>query len=152
MEGRKCKAYLNTGTYASKTWTEIKRMTDTKRPQSRSSSEFKMRGFQTIVAATGYKKYGVTFKYQTKSPAGTADTIEAALQTAYDNDADIEIAMVDRPIATVGAKGTSGFFRVTKFDRDEADEDNVSYDVELMPADHEESGTPVEVGPYTTPA
>lgn len=151
MEGRKCKGYLNTGTYASKTWTELRRITDVKRPQSRTSSEFKMRGFNGIVGATGYVKYSVTFKYHTKSPAGTADTVEAALLNAFRNDADVEMAFMDRAIATVGATGIAGFFRIVKMDRDEADEDNVSYDVELVPADHEESGVAVEVAPFTTP-
>jgi hypothetical protein len=151
MAGKNCKGYINTATYASKTWAEMKRITDVKLPRSRGSSDYMMRGNEGEVTVVGYTKRAVTFKYHMK-PGEVADTVFAALETAFNTGADIECAFMNKAIATVGAKGVSGFFVVTKFDRDEADEENPSVDVELKPADHEESGTPVEVAPYTTPS
>jgi hypothetical protein len=107
-----------------------------------------MRGNQGEVTSVGYKQRSVIFKYNMK-PGEVADTAFAALETAYENGADIELAFMNKAIATVGAKGVAGFFVITKFDRDEADEENPSVDVELRPADHEEAGVAVEVGPFT---
>ncbi len=150
MAGKDCKAYVNTGTYSAKTWAEMKRASDFKLPNSRGSSDYKMRGYNGEVTSLGYTKRAVTFKYQMKKP-GLADAVFTALETAYNTSADIECAFMDRPIATVGSKGIAGFFVVTKFDRDESDEDNPSVDIELKPADHEEAGAAVEVAPYIAP-
>jgi hypothetical protein len=150
QSGKDCKGFVNTGTFASKTWVEIRRGTEFKIPQSRGSSDFRMRGNVGVVTTVGYIARSVTFKYHRKAP-GQTDTVFAALQTAFLAGANIECAFMDRPIATVGATGVAGFFVITKFDRNEDDEDNVNVDVEMKPADHEESGTPVEVAPFTTP-
>lgn len=149
MSGKDCKVFLNTGTYTTKTWLEGKRISDVKLPKSRGSSDFKMRGNAGEVTALGYNKRSATFKYQLKK-AGYTDTFFAALQAADEAGTDIEVAFMRGAMAT-GTKGIAGFWVVTKFDKDESDEENESYDVELKPADHEETGTVVEVGLYTAP-
>lgn len=151
MAGKDCKAYVNTGTYGSKTWTELKRGTEFELAKGRGSSDFKMRGFTVVATALGYMVYAVTFKYNLKK-AGLTDAAFAALETAFNSGADVELAFMDQAIATVGAKGIAGFFVITKFDKSEADEENPSVSIEVKPADHEESSTPVEVAPYTTPS
>lgn len=151
MAGKDAKGYVNTGSYGSKTWSELRRATEFEFPRTRGSSQFLMRGYEGEVTAIGYKKRAVTFKYHMKK-AGRTDAVFNALNTAYENGTPIECAFVDRPIATVGATGISGFFEVVNFNRTEPDEDSISVDVELRPADHEEAGTVVEVAPYTTPS
>jgi hypothetical protein len=151
MAGRDCKGYYNSGTYASPTKTELKRITDVKIPESMTTSKFKMRGYEGTVTSVGYVERSVTFKYHTKK-AGRTDSVLAALLTAMRTRAPIEMWFVDQAIATVGATGVHGFFMVTAAPRDEADEDNPSREFTLEPADHEESGTVVEVEPYTTPS
>ena len=150
MSGKECKAYYNSGTYASATKTEMKRISDVKIPESMTTGKFKMRGYEGVVTSVGYVERSVSFKYQSKK-AGLTDSVLAALRTSMRTRAELQFWFVDQAIATVGATGVSGFFLVTKCDRDESDDDNPSYDVMLEPADHEESGTVVEVAPYTTP-
>lgn len=152
MEGRKNKAYYNTGTYTVPVWSELKRISGLKRPQSRATSEYHYRGAANKKTATGYKAYEITFKYETKAdPAGT-DAVLAALQASFDAETLMDCAFTDQAIATVGAKGVRGPFVVTQLDRDEDDENNTSYDVTLKEVDHDESDVLVEVAPYTTPA
>lgn len=150
MAGRDCKGYYNSGTYASPVKTELKRISDVKLPESMTTGKFKMRGYEGVVTSVGYVERSVTFKYQSKA-AGLTDSILAALRTAMRARTAVQFWFVDQAIATAGAAGVSGFFMVTKCDRDESDDDNPSYDVMLEPADHEETGTVVEVAPYTTP-
>lgn len=150
MEGRKAKAYYNTGTYGTPVWTEIKRGTDWKRPQSRSTSDIKYRGANNVKTAQGYRKYEVSFTYRVKRQ-GLADTVLAALQASFDAETTLDVVLVDRAIATTGAYGIRGPFVVSKFDRNEPDEDGISYDVMLSEVDDEQAGALVEVAPYTTP-
>jgi hypothetical protein len=147
MAGKNCKAFLNTGTFTTKTFLEGKRISGVKLPKSRGSSDFKMRGNSGTVTALGYNQRSATFRYELKAP-GATDSFFTALQAADEAGTDIEIYFMRGPMTT-GMKGIGGFWVVTKFDKDEADEENEFYDVELKPADHEESGTTVEVGLYT---
>lgn len=148
MAGRDCKGYYNTGSYSSPVMTELKRISDVKIPESMTTSKFKMRGFEGTVTAVGYVERSVSFKYQSKK-VGLADTVLAALRTAMRTRSPLQFWFVDGDIVDDIVIGITGFFMVTKCDRDEADEDNPSFDVMLEPADHEESGTVVEVAPYT---
>jgi hypothetical protein len=150
MEGRKNKIYLNTGTYGTPVWSELKRVTGLKRPQGRGSSEYMYRGAKSKKTAVGYQKFELSFKYETKRDPANADAMLTALQDSFDNETVLDMATVDRAIATSGATGVRGPFQVTTFDRDEDDESNTSYDVTLSEVDHEESSELVEVESYTT--
>ena len=146
--GRKRKMYLNLGgTFAAPTWVEIKRATEVKRPQSRSTSEHKFRGARNIKTTTGYRKFEVTAKYHTK-PAGLADAVADALQDSFDNDTVLDIAVMDGPIATAGTKGVRGPFLVTNWELDENDEDNANYALTLSEADAEQAGDVWEVDTF----
>jgi hypothetical protein len=114
------------------------------------------RGAKNKKKVTGYMEYGVTFKYQVKK-AGLADTVLAKLEDSFLNETVIDCIWLNQPLtaptgsAAIGtaAKGVRGPFVVSKFDLDEADEDGVSYDVELVEVDHEESGNLVEVAAFS---
>ena len=150
MEGRKNKAYYNTGTYGVPVWSPIPRISGVKRPQKRGTSEYDYRGAENKKTATGKKAYSVSFKYETKRLPGATDTVLAALQDSFDNETVLDMAFTDQDIATSGAYGIRGPFVVTDFDRDEAEESNTSYDVTVAEVDHEESDVLVETAPYTT--
>ncbi|GAB5404301.1 MAG: hypothetical protein Aurels2KO_25320 [Aureliella sp.] len=150
MEGRKNKIYLNTGTFGTPVWSEMDRITGLKRPQNRGSSEYQYRGAKNKKTAVGYRKFELSFKYETKRNPANADAILALLQDSYDNETVLDMATVDRAIATTGATGVRGPVQVTTFDRDEDDESNTSYDVTLSEVDHEESDVLVEIEAYTT--
>jgi hypothetical protein len=155
VAGRKRAAYLNTGTYSSPTWTEMKRITDVSRPQSKSTGDRMYRGAKSKKKVPGIIEYGFSFKYQVKNPK-YADTVLAALQDSFDNDTVLDVAFLSRPIVMPTgtyesggkAKGVRGPLVVTKFDLNEADEEGISYDVELSEVDEEQSGSPWEIAAY----
>jgi hypothetical protein len=154
--GRKCVAYLNTGTFASPVWTALNRITDVKSPQSRGSSDRMYRGAKNKKKVLGYLEYSFAFKYQVKK-AGVADTLFDKLEDSNRNEVVLDVFFANQPLTAptgstaigTAAKGLRGPVVVEKFDRDEADEDGVSYDVNLVEVDHEESGALVEIAAFS---
>lgn len=152
MEGRKNKAYRNTGTRSAPVWAHMDRISDVKRPQSRSTSEHNIRGSENVKTSTGKKNFsGISFKYQTKRDPALADALLAAFQDSFDNDTMLDLAFVDRDIALSGSTGIRGPFVVSQFDRDEADESNTTYDVTIVEIDYEDGDGVFDVDTYTTP-
>ena len=96
MEGRKNKAYYNTGTYGVPVWSPIPRISVVKRPQKRGTSEYDYRGAENKKTATGKKAYSVSFKYETKRLPGATDTVLAALQDSFDNETVLDMAFTDQ--------------------------------------------------------
>jgi hypothetical protein len=130
--GRKRAAYYNSGTYASPTWIHLARISDVNRPQSRSTSDRMYRGAVNKKKVTGYKEHSFTFKYHVKK-AGTADTVLDKLQDSFDNDTVIDICFMNGKFDTGTTRtGVRGPVVVSKFDISEADEEGVTYDVELV--------------------
>lgn len=152
MEGRLNKAYRNTATIASPTQSLIGRITDVKITRERGSSEFNYRGSENVKTATGKKKYGVTFKYETKRDPSVEDLHLAALLDSFENDTMLDLAFTDQAIATVGAKGIRGPFVVVSMPKDEAEESNSSYDVTLAEIDYEDGDGVFEVTEIETSA
>lgn len=130
--GRKRAAYYNSGTYASPTWIHLARISDVNRPQSRSTSDRMYRGAVNKKKVTGYKEHSFTFKYHVKK-AGTADTVLDKLQDSFDNDTVIDVCFMNGKFDTGTTRtGVRGPVVVSKFDISEADEEGVTYDVELV--------------------
>ena len=130
--GRKRAAYYNSATYASPTWVHLARISDVNRTQSRSSSDRMYRGAKNKKKVTGYKEHSFTFKYHVKK-AGTADTVLDKLQDSFDNDTVIDICFMNGKFDTGTTRtGVRGPVVVSKFDISEADEEGVTYDVELV--------------------
>ena len=130
--GRKRAAYYNSATYASPTWVHLARISDVNRTQSRSSSDRMYRGAKNKKKVTGYKEHSFTFKYHVKK-AGTTDTVLDKLQDSFDNDTVIDICFMNGRFDTGTTRtGVRGPVVVSKFDISEADEEGVTYDVELV--------------------
>lgn len=130
--GRKRAAYYNSGTYASPTWVHLARISDVNRPQSRSTSDRMYRGAVNKKKVTGYKEHSFTFKYHVKK-AGSTDTVLDKLQDSFDNDTVIDVCFMNGKFDTGTTRtGVRGPVVVSKFDISEADEEGVTYDVELV--------------------
>lgn len=142
--GRTCKAYVNVGgTFASPTWVEMKRISNVKRPKSRGSSDKMFRGAGHKFKVGGYKECGFSLTYipaKAGSAAATADTVISALEGSLDNETVLDVLFLDRPVATVGAKGIRASVQCFKFDRNEDDESAISIDVELGLVEDEDAG------------
>lgn len=149
--GRRAWGAYNSGTYTTPVWVAFNRISEVERPSSRSTSDRMYRGAKNKKKVTGYMEYGITFKYAVKK-AGVADTVLAKLEDSFINETVLDCIWLDQPlVVAIGnpaigqtAKGIRGPYVVAKFDRSEADEDGVSYDVELVEVDHEESSVLVE--------
>ena len=130
--GRKRAAYYNSGTYASPTWVHLGRISDVNRTQSRSTSDRMYRSAENKKKVTGYKEFGFTFKYHVKK-AGSADTVLDDLQDSFDNDTVLDVCFMNGKFDTGTTRtGVRGPVVVSKFDISEADEEGVTYDVELV--------------------
>ncbi|MGN6547720.1 MAG: hypothetical protein ACTHK7_21910 [Aureliella sp.] len=147
--GRECTANLNLspGTYAAPTWSTMGRITGVKAPRSRSSNERMYRGANNKKTILGYKSYGFSCTYLVKKP-GSTDAILDALIDSFDNGTVLDFAILDGA-PTTGAEGIRGPFVVQQMDRDEPDEDAVTYDLVLVEVDAEQGGTLWETDAYT---
>lgn len=148
--GRKRAAYYNSGTYASPTWVHLGRISDVNRTQSRSTSDRMYRSAENKKKVTGYKEHSFTFKYHVKK-AGTTDTVLDKLQDSFDNDTVIDVCFMNGKFDTGTTRtGVRGPVVVSKFDISEADEEGVTYDVEVVEV---EDDTIPEITAFTvTPA
>lgn len=155
--GRRRAAYINTGTYATPVWAMMSRISDVQRPQSRGTSDRKYRGAANVKTITGYLQYGFTFKYHIKGPRLAADAILTLLEASLRSETTLDVAFLDQRISqatgtfTAGdtAKGVRGPTVCTKLELSEADEEGVTYDVELVEIEDEQSGVLTEVAPFT---
>lgn len=145
--GRTATLAFNTGTFASPVWVEAHRATEVKRPSSRAGSDRKYRGAKNVKTVAGYIKTSITFKYQQKR-AGVADAVFTLLQSRFLSGEFIDVAALSQkltaptgsPAIGTPAVGDRGPYVVLKFDRDENDEDGISYDVELAETDEDKTG------------
>lgn len=143
------------GTYATPTWVRGFRVHNVKRPASRNASNRMFRGLTTVLAIGGYKVYAFTFTYipaAPESPLYAADLVFASLEASFESETPMDCLFLNQDVATTGAKGVRAPLQCFKFDRNEDDEDNVSYDVELRPVEADDgSGGLLEVEPFTVP-
>lgn len=142
--GRTCTVNYNTGTYASPTWTHIGRVSSPTQNEGRPATRRTYRGSPNSKNVLGMLDVGITFTYIVRD--GT-DTVLAALLTALRTAAVVDVAMLDRPAGS-NATGIRGPFLVSQMNRNEDDEDAVTYEVTLVEAEH---GTEVAfmAAPYT---
>lgn len=145
--GSKCSANINTGTYALPVWSPMGRISSPKRSQSRTANERVYREAENKKSILGKKAYGFSFTYIPKD-VDLTDAILDELQDSFDNGTTLDIAILDRP-AAAGAIGIRGPWQVSQLDRNEDDEDAVSYDVVIVEVDEEQSGALWEVDNYT---
>ena len=158
--GRTRSANVNTGTYGTPVWVRLDRISDVQRPQSRGTAERKYRGAKSVKTVTGYVTYGFTFKYHVKSAKLATDTVLALLAGSFASEDVLDVCFLNQRIVqptgtfTAGANavGIRGPVVVTKFDIAEADEEGVTYDVELKEVEDEQpAGTLFEMSAYSIP-
>ncbi len=151
--GRTCTLNYNAGTYAAPTWTHIARVSSPKQTRGRPATRRTYRSHVNSKNVLGMIDAGITFTYVCRA-SGT-DTVLTSLMTSLNSDTNMDIAMLDGPAAT-GATGIRGQFKVSQMDRNEDDEDAVSYDVTLVEveasaADETTAGGPINATSFTVP-
>ncbi len=127
-----------------------------KAASSRPKSTRKYRGLKSTKNVAGYQDHSISFKYEVK-PAALSHAVFDLLEESYEDEVSLDLIMVNSKLilptghALIGedAVGIRGFFQVFKFDRDEADEDGTTYDVELAEVYEEVSGAVKEVEAFT---
>lgn len=147
--GRLCSANINTGTYSTPVWAALTRISNVKRGQSRGTTQRKYRGAKNAKNVQGMRVYTFSFTYVARD-AGETDANFVLLQASFDNETLMDLSFLDKAAGT-GAKGVRGPFVVTKLDRNEDDEDAVSYDVEVSEIDADQTGVLWEVDNFTMP-
>ena len=128
--GMNCKAYRNTGNYASPTWNEITNVKDLSLNLEASEADVTTRGnngweavVQTLKKAT--IEFGMVWD--------TGDADFTAIQNAFFSNTSIECAFMDGAIATTGNQGLRATFMVTGFSRTENLTEAVMANVTLKP-------------------
>lgn len=144
--GRLAKTYVNTGTNATPTWNEMKRVKDVNLPLSKGEVELASRESVWKKFLGGLKEAGLSFAYRHKR--GT-DTIFQKLMDSYLNGTAYQFAVVDQAITVTGAYGFKAFFEVFEFEKVEELESEVIYNATLKLTEHEEAGSIVEPAEFT---
>lgn len=139
--GRELYAYLNTGTYGTPVWAEIKRIENLSAPRGKNTGPLKIRGSAFEKVVPGQKTHTLAFNYVRKR---ATDAVFTALQDSYDNDTHVQIALTDLPAADPAAVGTKAYYIVTKFDEKQDLEAPWSHDVELALVEHIEGGNEID--------
>lgn len=145
--GGQMNAYYNSATNASPTWVELTRIDGFSYQDALNTTESKLRGNGWTKEIAGKFKIGLTTTYQRTR---NADTVYAALRTAYLAKTPIQIAHCDRPIAETGAKGIKAYYLLKKMDDSQDTESPWQTSIELGHAEFEESGSIIDPADFTT--
>lgn len=154
LAGRRNKLYYNNradtasagaGTFASPVWVEISRVGDVARTGAKNQTEVNMRASETTIVVYGNKSREITFTYYKRFGV---DPVFNVLETSFENDTVLDIAMMEGPVATVGTQGVRGPFTVAQLDKSEPIDGVDTYDVTMQFADTESApGTPFLFNP-----
>lgn len=124
------KAYRNTGTYASPTWSEITLIKDLTLNLSKDKADVTTRssgGWKEFV--DGLKDGSVEFSHLWD----TADAHFTAMRTAFTANTSIEVLVLDGGSAVVGSQGLRATMMVESFTRNETLGEALMVDVTLAP-------------------
>lgn len=132
--GIDCSLNRNTGTHGSPTWNLLSCIKDLTLDEGVVEADTHTRGAgDTQVSDPVLNTAEVSFVLQPdKSVADDLADFEA-IRDAFRARTKIEFAILDGDITTVGSTGIRGWFKVSKFTRNEAITDFVAYDVTLKP-------------------
>ena len=125
-----CKAYYNSGTYASPTWNLLSNMGEVSPTDEFQDVDIPLRvngGFSAGVP--GFRNIAFAWKMLFKLD----DTAQAGLRTKARARTPTEFAFLDQAVATVGAVGIRGTFYMKKFNRAEEDGKPCMVEVEIKP-------------------
>lgn len=152
--GRDRKLYVNTAgifTEGDEVWALVGRIENVKRPRSQATSEHDFRESTHTKTVSGNVKMGLEFEYFER-PDDAVDAVLAALISAAENGENIQIAVVDGPIETVGTKGIIGIYCISDSPEEQATNDRVKHSFTLMEADEYVDGEVYDVQEYETAA
>lgn len=129
--GMNAKLYRNTGSYASPTWNLIDQVKDVTLNMTADEADTTTRasgGWASSLPTT--RKIEVSFQMLAK----TGDEDISAIQSAFFNNTDLEIAALSGPVTDSDSKGVRFTGRVYTFSRNEAIADAQTFDVTIKPA------------------
>ena len=137
--GKDCVLHYNSGTYSTPTWVAIPRVGDVTDAGGKNTSSLATRETGYDVQGAGLKTKTLSFTYLHKP--GGSDTVHDALRSSYDDDTQTEFYAADGAAATTGTTGYRWYGIVTKFDFVQELEGGSMWDVEIVPAREDDSGT-----------
>ena len=134
--GADCKLYVNSGTFGTPDFSsgEVKNASGVKTTAERANAKKSGRGatFHTYdVSPIQDCKIEFTLKHE------NGNTLQGTFETAYQANTTVLVAALDGPSGTSGSAGLHGEFKVSKWSRNEPDEDTVEIEVELLPVDED---------------
>ena len=128
--GMEAKLYRNTGTYEAPTWVELTNVKDLTLNLEKGEADV------TTRANAGWKATAATLKegsIEFEMVWDTADAGFTAIKDAWFNNATIEMAVLDGPIAQAGSQGLRASFAVINFSRKEPLEEAITVSVTIKP-------------------
>lgn len=129
--GLDCKAYRNTGTYATPTWDELTNTKEVTLNLDKSESDVTTRGNAGWRAVAAALKDGSIDLSIQLNPDSHADL--TAFIDAYFNNTQVECAFMDGDITTTGSEGLRASFEVMSASRAEPLEEGVVWTFTLKP-------------------
>lgn len=146
--GFECKAYRNTGTDASPTWSLMDRVQDVSVNMSKDRADVPRRGskwkYQRGAMLTADINLAYLFRKDT-------DADFDALLDSYLNGTEIQYFFADQLVATSGAQGLRAFCEVMDFPSDQPLVDGIVFNVVLGITPTEEASALVEPSWYEVP-
>ena len=139
--GKDCKLYLNGGTHATPTWTEITKAINVSANLGKGEADVSSRETSWKLAKGALKELEISFTYRHKAGA---DTVFDALLAAYLADTAVEFAVMDAAITESGAQGPRAFCEIFAMNLTQELENSSEYEFTLKPTYHEESGSLIE--------
>lgn len=124
------KGYLNTGTYASPTWSEIGNIKDLSISLERNTADVTTRSANGWRLTVGVLADG---RVEFQMVWDTEDTNFTAIKNAFFNNTTIDCWFVDGDASSSGYEGLRAIFSVTNFSRSENLEESYMVDVTLQP-------------------
>jgi hypothetical protein len=139
--GKDCKLYLNTGTHATPTWTEVKQAINVSANLGKGEADVSARYSGWKLTKGALKELEISFTYRHKVGA---DTVFDALLSAYMTGTPKEFAVMDAAITDSGAQGLRAYCEVMSLNLSQELESSSEYEVTLKPTYHEDGGAIVE--------
>ena len=132
VRGKDFKLYVNTDSPYdnSPTWVENTNVKDLTRNLSAALADVSTRGTTYRLQDTTLLDLSIDWQ----AVYDAADTILSELETAFHTNGYVELLFLDGSIATTGSRGLRGMFKVSKFQGNEALEDEGLIDVSVVPA------------------
>jgi hypothetical protein len=139
--GKDCKLYLNGGTRATPTWTEVKSAINVSANLGKGEADVSARYSSWKLSKGALKELEISFTYRHKIGA---DTVFDTLLSAYLNGTPKEFAVMDAAITESGAQGPRAFCEVMSLNLTQELESSQEYEVTLKPTYYEETGAIAE--------